>query len=270
MSQAVLGPGIRLALGTFTVIPVRPTEPTRAAAAVAMQVAPLVGLLLGSLASAVLLAVRVATDVRAPLPLLPAVLAVICLALLTRGLHLDGLADTADGLASMRPGPEAIEVMRKPDVGPVGVTALLLVLLAQVAALTYATAAERGTDALLVAVVTGRLAVVLSCTAATPAAATTGLGATVAGSVSRWRALAITAVSLALFAALGLVDDDGRTAGAAAHCVVAAVSGLAVAHVLRRHAVRRLGGITGDVLGAQVEVATTVVLVVMAVHWIAF
>ena len=265
MSARSLAMGARLALGTFTVAPVRaPSALDPSAFGLAMRMAPAVGLLLAAAASAVLLAARVATDVRAPLPLLPAVLAVVSLALLTRGLHLDGLADTADGLGSMRAPEDAIAVMRAPDIGPFGVSALLLVLLTQVAALTYATAAERGTDALVVAVVTGRLAVMLSCTPATRAASRTGLGAAVAGSVTRRSAFTITALALVGFALLGLLDDDGRTVTAAVHCVVAAVVGLAVAHAIRWHAVRRLGGITGDVLGAIVEATTAVSLIGMA------
>ncbi|HVF19223.1 MAG TPA: adenosylcobinamide-GDP ribazoletransferase [Mycobacteriales bacterium] len=260
-----LRPGARLAIGTFTVVPVRPDPPTPGSAGAAMLLAPVVGLLLGAIAGMVLVAVRVVTDVRPSTPLLAAVLAVIALALLTRALHLDGLADTADGLGSMRPPAEAVAIMRRPDIGPFGVTALLLVLLAQVAALTYATAAELGTEALLVATMTGRLAVTLSCTPATPAAAETGLGRMVAGTVRRRDAIVVMVVVLGLAGFIGVVGDGGRDVGSGLRCIVAAGSGLVAAQVLRWHAVRRLGGVTGDVLGALVEVTTTVVLVAMAV-----
>ncbi len=256
--------GIRLALTTFTVVPMRGDAPTRESAGIAMALAPAVGVLIGGAAAGVLLLTRLATDVRAETPLLPAVLAVITVALLTRGLHLDGLADTADGLGSMKPAAEARAVMRRPDVGPFGVCALLLVLLTQVAALTSAISAERGSDAIVLAVVVGRLAVTLSCTPATPAADAAGLGALVARTVHRGVAFALTAVVLVAAAGLGGLDDDGSAASSAGRCVAAVVIGLAIAHLIRWHAVRRLGGITGDVLGALVEVTTAVVLVVMA------
>ena len=67
--------------------------------------------------------------------LLGAVLAVAVLGLLTGGLHLDGLADTADGLASRRPREEALTIMRQGDTGPLGVAALVLAVLLQVTAL---------------------------------------------------------------------------------------------------------------------------------------
>ena len=56
-------------------------------------------------------------------------------AALTRGLHLDGLADTADGLGSAKPAEDALRIMKQSDIGPFGVITLLFVLLAQVAVL---------------------------------------------------------------------------------------------------------------------------------------
>jgi adenosylcobinamide-GDP ribazoletransferase len=256
--------GIRLALSTFTVVPVRADAPTREAAGVAIALAPAVGVLLGGLAAGVLLLIRLASSVSADTPLLAAVIAISTVALLTRGLHLDGLADTADGLGSMKPAAEARAVMRRSDIGPFGVCALLLVVLTQVAALAQAISAGRGSDAIVVAVVCGRLAATMSCTPATPAADATGLGATVAGTVRRGIAFAITGFVVLAAAGLGAVDDDGTAVSSAARCAAAVVIGLAIAHVIRHHAVRRLGGITGDVLGALIEVTTAVALVVMA------
>src|SRR6202012_5273031 len=87
--------------------------------------------------------------------LVAAVLAVGSLAVLSRGLHLDGLADLADGLGSRRPPAEAPALMRKSDNGPCGVVTLVLTLLIQVAALARADAAGRGVPAVIVAAVTG-------------------------------------------------------------------------------------------------------------------
>lgn len=249
--------GLRLAVTTLTVLPVRgPAAVDRRTGGRAMALAPLVGLLLGGVAAAVGKALH-ATGV----DLLAAVLVVVVLALLTRGLHLDGLVDTVDGLASYRPREEALAVMRSPQAGPLGVGALVLVLLTQVAALYESEVEGRGTVGVLVAVVTARCAVTLACTAATPPARSSGLGALVAGTVPR--AQAATALLLVLIGA-GLatwVDEDlAWWLGP-----LAAAAGVVVAGVVRRHAVRRLGGVTGDVLGALVEVTTAVVLVVLAV-----
>ena len=107
------------------------------------------------------------------------------LALLTRGLHLDGLADLADGLGSGQPAPTALDIMRRSDIGPFGTVTLVLVLLAQVAALAHAEAEGdgRGPAALIVAVVTGRLALTWACRRGVAAARQEGLGALVAGTV---------------------------------------------------------------------------------------
>ena len=130
--------------------------PPRAAAGAAMAWAPAVGLLLGVIASAVLF---LADHPLGAGPLTASGLAVGSLALLTRGLHLDGLADLADGLASGKPAPAALDIMRRSDIGPLGVVTLVLTLLLQVAALSQAESAGhgRGPAALIAAVVTGRL-----------------------------------------------------------------------------------------------------------------
>src|SRR6185369_9321127 len=98
------------------------TAPPRAAAGAAMAWAPAVGLLLGAVAAAVLL---VADHPLGAGPLTASGLAVGSLALLTRGLHLDGLADLADGLASGKPAPGALDIMHRSDIGPLGTVTLI-------------------------------------------------------------------------------------------------------------------------------------------------
>jgi adenosylcobinamide-GDP ribazoletransferase len=244
--------GLRLALTTLTVLPARgPHLVDRRTAGRAMTLAPVVGLLLGLAAAGVLEgAAQLTSD------LLAAALAVAALALLTRGLHLDGLADTADGLASYRSAERALQVMRSPETGPLGISVLVLTLLVQVAALQACLVAGRGGTALVLAVVTGRLAVTAACTPAIPAASPTGLGQAVAGTVRPPVALVLVL----------LVGGAGAAVLPAVQAIVAVALALASALVLLRHAVRRLGGVTGDVLGALVETTTTVVLVVLAVQ----
>jgi len=257
--------GLRLSVTLLTVIPWRrpgddtATAPPRATAAAAMAWAPAVGLLLGVIASAVLLA---ADHPLGAGPLTAAGLAVGSLALLTRGLHLDGLADLADGLASGKPAPAALDIMRRSDIGPLGTVTLILTLLIQVAALSQAESAGhgRGPAALIAAVVTGRLALTWACRRGVPAARPDGLGALVAGSVRPAVPAAVTVAALAAAAAISAAA--GGAIGWTLPLAVAA--GLAAAFAVQRHAVRRLGGITGDVLGALAEIAATVTLVVAA------
>jgi adenosylcobinamide-GDP ribazoletransferase len=262
-SSRPLAGGLRLALTTLTVLPVRgPSALDRRTAGTAMSLAPVVGLALGGTAAVVLLGAEALLPAAAS-PLLAAVLAVAALALLTRGLHLDGLVDTVDGLASYAPPERARAVMKSPEAGALGVAALLLVLAAQVAALLACLQAGRGAGALLLAVVTARLAVTAACTSATPAATSSGLGSVVAGTVPRWLPLPLALVTAGAAAAAALAL--GGDAPDALRPVAAVTLALLAAAALRRHAVRRLGGVTGDVLGALVEVTTAVVLVVMAV-----
>lgn len=242
MPDGRLGAGLRLALTTFTVLPVRAGPVDRSAAGPAMVLAPFVGAALGALVGSVL---------HLPAPALVAGgLAVGLGALLTRGLHLDGLADTADGLGSYRRGAEALAVMRRPDVGPFGVATLVVVLLLQAAAYPALPAPVLGAT---VAWATGRLAATWACVRGVPAAAPDGLGALVAGTVPV-PAAAVLTVGVGALSALAV---DGRWWQGPAAVGVALVG----AAVLVRHAVRRFGGINGDVLGAAVEVATTIALV---------
>jgi adenosylcobinamide-GDP ribazoletransferase len=223
-----------------------------------MAWAPAVGLLLGVIASAVLF---LADHPLGAGPLTASGLAVGSLALLTRGLHLDGLADLADGLASGKPAPAALDIMRRSDIGPLGVVTLVLTLLLQVAALSQAESAghSRGPAALIAAVVTGRLALTWACRRGVSAARPDGLGALVAGSVRPVVPAMATAVTLAV--AISATVAGGQLGWT---LPLAVAAGLAAAFAVQRHAVRRLGGITGDVLGALAEIATTVTLVVAA------
>src|SRR5579871_2410911 len=177
--------GLRLSVTLLTVIPLRgpASEPLRAAMAAAMAWAPAVGLLLGGVAAAVLVT---ADRVLGAGPLTAAGLSVAALALMTRGLHLDGLADLADGLGSGKPAAAALDIMRRSDIGPFGTVTLILALLVQVAALSQAESAGpgRGAAALIAAAVTGRLALTWACRRGVPAARPDGLGALVAGTVS--------------------------------------------------------------------------------------
>ncbi|RBQ20207.1 adenosylcobinamide-GDP ribazoletransferase [Spongiactinospora rosea] len=197
--------GLQFALGTFTIVRVGHVEVDRAVARNGILAAPLAGALLGVAAAVVFTVAGLLTGQT----LLAAVLAVAALALLTRALHLDGLADMADGLGSGKPAAAALEIMRRSDIGPFGVVTLCLVLLVQVVALS---ASEMGALALVTACVTGRLAIMWGCRADVPAARPDGLGAMVAGTVGRWAALGVTTLSLLALAALGLLaETDGWT-----------------------------------------------------------
>lgn len=252
---------LRTALGLFTILPVKAApEIGGDDAARAVLWLPVVGLLLCVPAAAVLLAVE-AGGHSGPRRLLAAALAIGVVALLTGGLHLDGLADTADGLGSRRPRGEALAIMRRSDIGPFGVAALLFTILVQVTALATVAPGWPDAAALAAAVVTGRTAVVLATGPGSPAARPDGLGALVAGATS---ARARITAGAALLAATVVTGVIAWGAGQAVRGVIAVLAGLCAGEALRRLARRRLGGLTGDVFGAMVEACTAVVLLALA------
>ncbi|MEU6866558.1 adenosylcobinamide-GDP ribazoletransferase [Streptomyces sp. NPDC046876] len=256
--RASLPDGLRFAFGTLTVLPARITRWDRPAARTGMACAPLAGLVVGLLAAAA----GVLLLVLGGGPLLAAAVTLTVPAALTRGLHLDGLADTADGLGSAKPAAEALRIMKKSDIGPFGVVALLLVLLVQAGALydLYADGWVRGGLAAVVAAVTARLAMTLASRDGVPPARLEGLGAAVAGVVPR-AAAALAAVAVAGLAAAAAAPMGPFSAARHAAAVLVA---LAVAEVLLRRCTGRFGGVTGDVFGAVAEVSATVALVVLS------
>ena len=244
--------GFRLALTWLTIAPV-PVRGTvdRDAARRALQWSPLVGLLLGLLAAGVL----AGFDLLGAPPLLAGLLVVAVLALATRGMHLDGLADTADGLGCSAGPQRALAVIRDGSAGPFAVVALALTLALQASALAALLTADRWL-AVVLAVAAGRVTFAWCARRGVPPARPGGLGALVAGTQRPGVPLGWGLVLLG--GALAAVPSRPWQ-GAAAVLLAAACVGW-----LSRHTTRRFGGLVGDVLGAASETATTIVLVVCA------
>lgn len=251
------------ALSLFTVLPVTPSthrslEPAEAARAVRWL--PVVGALVGVMAALVLVVVREATP-GAGGRLLAAVLALALLAVVTGGMHLDGLADTIDGLASHRSAEGTLEVMDRSDVGPLGVAALLFTVTVQVAALAAIEDTALAAAALLAAAVTGRTAVLTATGRRALPARPGGFGALVTGSTTRAHQVVLVGATVCAIAAAAAGLGGPVTS---VQFVGATLLGLLVAHGVRRTAARRVSGVTGDVFGALVETATATVLVTLA------
>jgi len=206
---------------------------------------PVVGAALGL----VLAAVDAGTGRVFP-PLLAAVLTVTVWKLLTGGLHLDGLADCLDGLSGRDPATR-LAIMRDSRIGTFGAIGLILFLMLEVAAvsalphgarwraLVAAPAIARATPALL-----GRLF---------PAARAGGQGAVFSAGLDRTAAPA--SLAIALVVAVAVLGWPG---------VVALAVGAASALGLGAFLAGRLGGGTGDVLGAGVELAELAVLLTVS------
>lgn len=253
----------RVAVSTFTILPVQVTGPVdEEVASRAVLWLPLVGLLLSLPAAGLLLAAGGSGGDTATLRrLLGAVLAVAVLGVATGGLHLDGLADTADGLASRRPREAALAIMRQGDTGPLGVAALVFAVLLQVSAMAAA-GRVLAVAGLVLGAVTARTAVILVTGPAFPPARPGGFGALVAGRTPASTVVAAVLVLLAATAGGGLLAGGSALA---ARLLTAVAVGLLTATGVARAARSRLGGLTGDVFGAVIELTMTAVLVTLAI-----
>ncbi len=258
------GRALVLAVTMFSVVPLPSSAGLdRRLASRALLWLPLVGAVVGAIAMLPALAVWRGGSHGATL--LAATLTIAALALLTRGLHLDGLADLADGLGSNRPREQALAIMAKSDIGPLGVAAVGLSLLLQVSALgAILQASDRPAAlvALVSATTVGRLTAIWAAGTRIPAARPGGFGALVAGS-SSWLAR-IASTLVVLVAVLGCAWWAGEDGTSLIWLIASCLAALAIAGLTCAHAVRRLGGMTGDVFGALIEIATTVMLVVFA------
>lgn len=194
------------------------------------------------------------------LPVLPLSAALVALmAGVSGGLHLDGLSDTADGLLSSRPRERALEIMKDSHVGAMGVIAIVMAVLAKFALLASVPEGSRWWLVIL-AVFLGRCSFPLSMTLLRYARPEGGLATVFATTLDRplvrWTTLAWT-VAVALGAGYLIGGWVGLVAGAAA---------IAVSVLLVGYTRYRLGGYTGDTLGAGCELVELVPLLV-AVLW---
>ena len=202
---------------------------------------PVVGLLIGAILSAL------AWLLSHEPPLLAAALLLLAWVGITGGLHLDGLADSADAwVGGLGDRARTLEIMKDPRSGPIGVTAIVLVLLLKFAAL----ASRPGLAALWLAPLLARGALVLAF-ASTPYVRSGGTGSGLAGT-PRGTCVAVLLPSVLLCLAFGF---DG----------VRALVAVAVTFGCWRWSVmQRLGGMTGDTCGALTELVEAAVLVALA------
>ena len=231
---------LRLAVQLLTRVPVRSGAPRPGDLAHCLRYAPLVGAGIGLVGAAVLRA-----GAGLP-PLLAAVLAVATTVLLTGGLHEDGLADSCDGLFGGRTRADALRIMKDSRIGVFGALGLGLVTAGRIAAIAVLPG-----SALVAAHVVSRLCMT-GAAAALPPARPDGVGAPVSGGpgLAGWMIAGATVV---------LAAPAGRLGWMLAACglTTAAATGW-----LRR----RIGGYTGDTLGAVQQATELLVYGVLVWH----
>jgi len=239
---------LRLAFSFLTTLPVTlPGAPVPGDLGRAAAWYPLVGLVIGGLVALAKTGLE-----RIFPPLLAAGLVVAVWAFLTGGLHLDGLADSCDGLLSSAPRERRLEIMRDPRLGAFGGAGLALHLMLKVFAV-YSLPSDTAVGGILLAAVAARWLILPA--GRQPAARADGLGADLAQGLGRSTWLLAALLPLALAALVGWVG----------------VLGLILAHLTAwavfRLARSRLGGLTGDVFGLLVELAELTVLLAFSLRW---
>jgi adenosylcobinamide-GDP ribazoletransferase len=207
---------------------------------------PLVGLMLG------LCVVAPVYILQSGPPFVLAVLVAALLAVLTRGLHLDGLADVADGIGGGYTPERRLEIMKDSRTGPFGALALIFAVLLKVAAL-YTLILSHCWFAILLAPVLSRLAMVLGAYKMPYARRVEGLAKPFLEHMELQQLLAASLLSV-----LFLVFLSMRFAPFFLGIVVVC------AGLSRFFARRWLGGTTGDMLGALNEITEVAVLTVSA------
>lgn len=235
------------AIGFLTRVPVGhllPSEPADLGRALAFF--PLVGLLLGALLAASERALRG----HLPADLIAVALTALLTAL-TGGLHLDGVADVFDGLGGGR-GDRArtLEIMRDSRIGALGAAALQLTVLAKLFALRTLLQSEPSASVWLFPLVARACAVPL--VVCFPYARAAGLGA-----AFHAHGRVMHVLWAAAFTTIALLFTDRRV-------VLATLVALSAALLLAWLLQRRLGGLTGDVYGAAIELAEVAFLWIVA------
>jgi adenosylcobinamide-GDP ribazoletransferase len=208
---------------------------------------PLVGLLLGSLAAGFFLLLQSLLP-----PLVVGALLAVLLSLMSGFIHLDGLADTADGFFSGTPRERCLEIMRDSRIGVMGSAAICCLLIIKVAAL--ATISEQQmVAALLVAAAAGRVSMVCMMAVLPYARSGLGLGRLFYSDATRQAAVvSILLLAMIVFVLAGRLFFP---------VIVTAVVLLLLLAVFCR---KKIGGATGDTLGATCEMMETAILTVFS------
>lgn len=225
-----------IALQFLTTFPVQlKAMPTQQQNGQSVLFYPVVGLLIGAILFAVASLLHAV-----PIVLLSSFILVIWI-WLTGGLHLDGLADTADAwVGGFGDAERTLNIMKDPACGPIGVLSLIIVCILKWSAI-YLLLQKQMYIALLLFPVLGRLApLVLFLT--TDYVRAKGLGSSMASAIPRksaWLMVAIIVCASLYFSWLGLIASISMFIGLL---------------YLRRKFIQRIGGITGDTVGASIEI----------------
>jgi adenosylcobinamide-GDP ribazoletransferase len=184
-----------------------------------------------------------------------AILCIIYLAFISGCLHLDGLSDSADGLLSSRPRKESLAIMKDSRAGAMGIVVVVLLFVTKFAALS---AMPRDTllAALFLMPLAGRCAILLTMAYLPYAREQGGLGGLFYSGNSK---KAATIACVVLFSSIIFLRPG--------HLLSVLIGFLAVVYLFNRWCKAKLGGATGDTLGAVCELTEMIVAVSLTVSF---
>ena len=188
-------------------------------------------------------------------PIVTSAIIIIIYIFITGGLHLDGLADTSDAVFSYRSRERMLEIMKDSHIGTFGVVAIVLYLLGMAAFLTEVP------ETCLFFPLIGRSASLLSC-ASNSYARTSGMGKSIIDGTKPKHV--IFAMILTVISAAALYFISANAAASIIVIIAFAVSMLSVFFISRSIS-RKLGGITGDVIGFVIETSS---LIYVAIYYV--
>ncbi len=250
------------ALAFLTRVPVSDANGTPEAIGRAAGVFPVIGALAGLVSVAIFELLR-----RTALP--PALIAALIVLggiLLTGALHFDGLADTADGFGGGWTKDDVLRIMRDHQIGTFGALALIMALLLQI--VSMATLIERNAAgtlrALIVAPTVGRWGIVVLGRWLPYARADGGLGRSVTDHMRHRELFVATMLAFAIVLLSGLLTSGSSVFAISNVCLSLAslATALVATGLCGWMCRRRIGGITGDTLGANVVLCETLTLIV--------
>ena len=252
-----------IALSFMTIIPVRfRSDLTERQLLTAAVFFPMVGLLLGVMAAVSDTVFRLLFS-----PELSIALMLLVLELATGGLHLDGLSDTFDSLASKADQERRLDIMKEGSAGPVGVTAIFFTIgikylgLLSVSNLTnfafYAT--------LLFMPAISRWAMLAGMIVGRPARKD-GLGVIYIGKLPLSLFIAATLLLFAIMAAPGYLMASSAPHGWWLFVIIAMTVAFLFVLIANRVSSRRFGGLTGDSFGAIGQI-TDVLFILTVIAW---
>ncbi|MBI8989331.1 adenosylcobinamide-GDP ribazoletransferase [Corynebacterium meridianum] len=251
--------GLFTALSWLTVLPVAgATVFDRTTGRRAMAALPVPGLFLGTVATGI-------GSVATLLGLSPLLTAVLCVAsweLLTRMMHIDGLADVGDALGSYAAPERAREIIADRYTGALGMGAVLVTLAVQVAALSDLLALPSAPAGILIVGMVpalSRMSAMIGCSRLFRPFSEGGFGAMIIGTVPlRWVGFWWLAVTVATGGSAALLLSGSTAVSATVGVAAGGVGGVGFALLVSRHLNRRLGGLNGDCMGALIEMTTAV------------